>query len=69
MLRRAASLPELTSLSGPEAAGSSEAVPKTGLEGPRILPREVLFSLDPTTFYFKKIKCVGGHWDLMRQSH
>ena len=69
ILRRAASLSEFTSLSGPEAAGSGEAVPTIGLEGLRILPRVVIFSLDPRAFYFKKIKYVGGHWDLIRQSH
>ena len=37
-------------------------------DGLRILPREVLHSLDPRASCFKKTKNVVGNWDLVKQS-
>lgn len=40
-------LPDFSSLSGSETAGSGEILHRMDFRRPRILPREVLFSLDP----------------------
>lgn len=51
--------PKFTSLSGSETIDSGKDLPRMGYEGLRILPREVLFSLDPAAFCFKKTIYVG----------
>lgn len=40
-------LPEFSSLSGSETAGSGETLHRMNFGRRRILPREILFSLDP----------------------
>lgn len=66
--RRAASLAQVHFTVWVRAPGSGQALPRMIYEGLRILPREVLCSLDPRASCFKKTENVAGNWDLVKQS-